>query len=93
VERPEIAPVVCEGAQGEHHCLRHYLDEVRRRGLAGAEFNAEGVSSMLLGALFADAMMRDMMPPSLSVDDMVRDYVHTTLVAIGAVSTSTPGVV
>lgn len=92
VERPEIAPVVCEGAQGEHHCLRHYLEEVRRRGLAGSEFNAEGVSSMLLGALFADAMMRDMMPPSLSIDDMVRDYVRTTLVAIGAVSTSTSGV-
>jgi AcrR family transcriptional regulator len=92
VERPEIAPVVCEGAQGEHHCLRHYLEEVRRRGLAGAEFNAEGVSSMLLGALFADAMMRDLMPPTLSVDDMVRDYVHTTLVAIGAVTTSTSGV-
>jgi AcrR family transcriptional regulator len=93
VERPEISPVVCEGAQGEHHCLRHYLDEVRRRGMTDVEFNAEGVSSMLLGALFADAMMRDMMPPSLSVDDMVRTYVHTTLVAIGVASTSTPGVV
>jgi AcrR family transcriptional regulator len=93
VERPEIAPVVCEGAQGEHHCLRHYLDEVRRRGMTEVEFNAEGVSSMLLGALFADAMMRDMMPPSLSVDEMVRTYVHTTLVAVGVASTSTPGVV
>jgi AcrR family transcriptional regulator len=92
VERPEIAPVVCEGAQGEHNCLRHYLDEVRRRGLAGAEFDTEAVGSMLLGALFADAMMRDMMPPLLSVDAMLREYVRQTLVVIGAVSTSTSGV-
>ena len=89
VERPEISPVVCEGAQGEHHCLRRYLEEVRCRRLAGADFDAEHVSSMLLGALFADAMMRDMMPPSFSVDDMLRAYVRQTLVVIGAVTPST----
>jgi hypothetical protein len=44
---------------------------------------------MLLGALFADAMMRDMMPPSFSVDDMLRAYVRQTLVVIGAVTPST----
>jgi AcrR family transcriptional regulator len=92
VERPEIAPVVCEGATSEHHCLERYLEAVRARGLAGADFNAPAASGMLLGALFADAMMRDMMPPTLSVDDMLHHYVHNTLVAIGAVSTSTTGV-
>jgi AcrR family transcriptional regulator len=92
VERPEISPVVCEGATSEHHSLRRYLVAVRARGLAGADFNVEAVSGMLLGALFADAMMRDMMPPLLSVDDMLREYVRHTLVVIGAVSTPTSGV-
>ncbi len=92
VERPEISPVVCEGARGEHHCLQRYLEEVRRRRLAGADFNAESVGSMLLGALFADAMMRDMMPPSFSVDEMLREYVRQTLVIIGAVTPYTSGV-
>jgi len=92
VERPEIAPVVCEGAQGEHSVLRRYLEELRHRGLTGTDFSAEAVSSMLLGALFADAMMRDMMHPPLSVDEMLREYVRQTLVTIGAVNTSTSGV-
>jgi AcrR family transcriptional regulator len=92
VERPEISPLLCEGAQGEHRCLQHYLEEVRRRRLAGADFNPDSVGSMLLGALFADAMMRDMMPPSFSVDEMLREYVRQTLVVIGAVTPSTSGV-
>jgi AcrR family transcriptional regulator len=92
VTHPEIAPVVCEGAEGEHDCLARYLEACRARGLAGADFDVHAVSSMLLGALFADAMLRDMMPAILPVEAMVREYVRITVVAIGAVPTSTSGV-
>ena len=92
VERPEIAPVVCEGATGEHRVLQRYLVTLRERGLAPAEFNADTVGGMLLGALFADAMMRDLMPTPLPVDEMLREYVRQTLVAVGAASTSTSGI-
>jgi hypothetical protein len=33
-----------------------------------------------------------MMPPSFSVDEMLREYVRQTLVVIGAVTPSTSGV-
>jgi AcrR family transcriptional regulator len=92
VEHPEIAPVVCEGATGEHNCLARYLAAARQRGLVGTDFDVDAVTSMLLGALFADAMLRDMMPPVLPVDAMLREYVRATLAAIGAVPTSTSGV-
>mgnify|MGYP001574241643 CR=1 FL=1 len=92
VERPEIAPVVCDGAQGEHACLRRYLEALRRRGLATSAFDADGVTALLLGGLFGDAMMRDMMPSSMPVEAMLREFVRATLAALGAVPTSTAGV-
>jgi hypothetical protein len=42
--------------------LHKYLRRLREAGLAKAQFDETAASAMLMGALFADAMGRDIMP-------------------------------
>lgn len=66
--------------------LREYLERLRDRGLASADFDARVASSMLMGTLFSDALGRDLMPDvyALSQDDAAAAYVRLFVDAIGA---------
>ena len=62
--------------------LCHYLRRLREAGLAKAQFDETAASAMLMGALFADAMGRDIMPdlyrnePEQALDQYVRLFLR-----------------
>lgn len=63
--------------------LRQYLRRLREAGLAKAQFDEIAASAMLMGALFADAMGRDIMPelyrnePEQALDEYVRLFLRS----------------
>lgn len=63
--------------------LRQYLRRLREAGLAKAQFDETAASAMLMGALFADAMGRDIMPelyrnePEQALDEYVRLFLRS----------------
>jgi AcrR family transcriptional regulator len=67
--------------------LHAYLMRLRADGLVDEDWNARAATSMLMGALFADATQRDVMPERYpySPQDAVRHYVRLFLRAIGFV--------
>ena len=74
---PNSSPAVAAKA------LRHYLRRLREAGLAKAQFDETDASAMLMGALFADAMGRDIMPdlyrnePEQALDEYVRLFLRS----------------
>ena len=62
--------------------LSQYLRRLREAGLAKAQFDETAASAMLVGALFADAMGRDIMPdlyrnePEQALDQYVRIFLR-----------------
>jgi hypothetical protein len=65
--------------------LARYLTRLRERGLARGDWQPRAAASLLLGALFGDALSRDLMPEQLPspADDAPRQYVELFLNAIG----------
>jgi AcrR family transcriptional regulator len=66
--------------------LAHYLRRLREHGLATAAFDERVAAAMLMGAMFGDAMGRDMMPAMFSrgVEASLREYVRLILRGVGA---------
>jgi AcrR family transcriptional regulator len=60
-ERPEMGRPASAGPRLAAEILRGYLVRLRERGLATAEFDPDHAAWMLLAAIFADAMWRDVM--------------------------------
>ena len=65
--------------------LCRYLGRLRGAGLARAEFDPHSAAALLMGALFADAMGRDLMPDMyrLPPDAELAEYVRLFLRGIG----------
>jgi AcrR family transcriptional regulator len=61
-EHPEMAPCMSEGTTCAFHELRQYARRLRRRGAAISDREVQAAATMLISALFADAMGREMMP-------------------------------
>lgn len=61
-QSPEAARCVAANPARVHEELHAYLVKLQERGLARADWDAHAASAMLMGALFSDAMGRDMMP-------------------------------
>ncbi len=63
--------------------LSQYLRRLRETGLAKAQFDETAASALLMGALFADAMGRDIMPdlyrnePEQALDEYVRLFLRS----------------
>jgi AcrR family transcriptional regulator len=76
---PNSPPVVAGKALGQ------YLRRLRETGMAKAEFDETAASAMLIGALFADAMGRDIMPGLYrnEPDHALEQYVQLFLRALG----------
>jgi hypothetical protein len=73
--------------------LSHYLRRLREAGLAKAQFDETAASAMLMGALFADAMGRDIMPdlyPNES-EQALDEYVRLFIRSIGVGRRRNPG--
>lgn len=66
--------------------LTTYFASLRRAGLASGDWDERAAASMLMGALFSDAMGRDTMPERYpySRQDAVEWYVDLLVRAIGA---------
>lgn len=87
VERPELCRCMAQGPRGGYTRLRQYLIRLIESGRASKNANPVNAAAMLLGALFADAMGRDMMPDALPPAKQVpAAYVDLTLNAIGYVA-------
>ncbi len=65
--------------------LCHYLRRLRETGLAKAQFDETAASAMLIGALFADAMGRDIMPDLYrnEPEEALDQYVNLFLRGLG----------
>lgn len=88
--RPDVVPFEDSPPARSAKSLRRYLLQLRTAGIARATFDEVSVSAMLMGALFADAMGRDIMPDMFSADpdQAVDEYVRLFLRGIGASSAS-----
>jgi len=76
---PNSPPAVAAAA------LSRYLRRLRESGMAKAQFDETAASAMLIGALFADAMGRDIMPDLYrnEPDEAVEQYIQLFLRALG----------
>jgi rhamnogalacturonyl hydrolase YesR len=65
--------------------LTQYLRRLREAGMAKASFDETSASAMLIGALFSDAMGRDIMPDLYGndADEALDGYVQLFLRALG----------
>ena len=61
-ERPEISECASEVPRRASNDLCHYLTALKRQGRITEKFEAKTAAAMLMGAMFADAMGREMMP-------------------------------
>lgn len=61
-EHPELADCACEGPSRAFESLYRYASQLRRDTVDISDAELRGGVAMLIGALFADAMGRDMMP-------------------------------
>jgi AcrR family transcriptional regulator len=87
-QAPEIR--ACAGAGPRHVSeeLRGYLGRLQGRGMADPRVDVNAAAALLMGALFGDAMMRDMMPEHFpyTPEEAPDKYVELLLRAIGATS-------
>ncbi len=87
-EHPEIVRYA-ESCPSDSGCeLYRYVGRLKACGLANADVNAAAATTMLMGAMFAEAVSRDIMPElyKMSADESIAEYVKVFLCAIGASS-------
>lgn len=83
-ERPELRHCMAQGPRGGYSRLRAYVSALAKSGRCNKDVNAMHAAAMLLGALFADSLGRDMMPDALPAESHVPTaYVDLMLAAIG----------
>lgn len=88
-ERPELTEGAAAGPQTAFAELCRYLSRVRDAGMAFIGFDERVAATMLMGALFSDAMGRDMMPEIYPpAEAAARGYADFILRAIGADDTT-----
>jgi AcrR family transcriptional regulator len=90
-ERPELVTPEMSCPVQATLALAGYLERLRAGGLASEPFEPRAAAAMLLGALFADAIGRDIVPDmfALAPEETVQQYVALFLRGLG-VETSTP---
>ena len=84
-ERPEFSDCACEGPERAHQDLRRYLARLTKLGWLRPDRDQGAAVAMLLGALFADAVGRDLMPEYFPrpLTTAPRAYTRLFLRAIG----------
>jgi AcrR family transcriptional regulator len=84
-EHPEVTRAACQLPLKISSELNGYLTRLRAEGLAEGTWSVPAATSMFMGAIFADAMQRDVMPARYpySESEAVPHYVGLFLRAIG----------
>lgn len=84
-ERPQFLACVREGPECAHRALRDYLDALAARGFISPSPDLPAAIAMLMGAIFGDAMGREMIPENYPrpVATAPRAYARVFLRAIG----------
>jgi AcrR family transcriptional regulator len=84
-ERPQILASINEKPDGSACELCEYLQRLREHGLIDADADLEAASCMLTGAIFTEAITRDVLPDMYkqSADETIGRYVHLFLRALG----------
>lgn len=90
-ERPELTARASEFPMRVTHDLCTYFDKLKSLGLTHEEFEPTVASSMLIAALFHDAMSREMMPDIFPkpADKAPSRYAEFVLRALGVKPTAT----
>jgi AcrR family transcriptional regulator len=88
-ERPEAAICMCEGPNCAAMLLTDYVLRLQSRGLAAPDGDVPTAVSMLMSALFGDAISRGVMPGAFPqpVEEAPAKYVRVFLRALGVSST------
>ena len=85
-EHPEI--IDCAKSYPRHPVsfLEQYVRRLQARGWAADDINPKVAAAMLVGAIFTEAMVRDMIPEvySYGIEDALDGYVRMFLRAIGS---------
>jgi AcrR family transcriptional regulator len=84
VERPEIAPGLCQDTNEEFFQLVRFLEALRERGQVRDDVRSEAAAGMLIGALLSNALWRDLLPDMPPPEENVRFYVELLVRAVGA---------
>jgi AcrR family transcriptional regulator len=84
-EHPEMMPPCGSPAAQAAQALCVYIESLRRAGFTSAAVDSGAAATMLMGALFADAMGRDLMPDMDrgTPEEGVAEYVRIFLRGIG----------
>jgi AcrR family transcriptional regulator len=84
-DRPSFAPDAAQGPQAAGAQLARYLNSLREQKRIKSNVNQHAAIAMLLGACFADAMGRDVMPAMFPqpAEDAARQYTRLFLSALG----------
>ena len=92
-ERPEILPLIGEKPREVILGLSSYVEQLQRQGRASPDIDARTAALTFFGALFADAMGRDVMPELYhdSLEDSADRYATLFLRAIGGAAGTNGG--
>jgi AcrR family transcriptional regulator len=93
VQRPAIAPRICDDATHEFDQLVNFVVRQEERGLLPASDPAmrEAAAAMVVHALLGNALWRDLVPDMPPPDACARQFVEVMLRALGApTSAATP---
>lgn len=84
-ERPQFLACVREGPECAHRALKGYLDALVARGWIDPSPELPAAIAMLMGAVFGDAMGREMIPENFPrpISSAPRSYARLFLRAIG----------
>jgi AcrR family transcriptional regulator len=92
-ERPDVAGCAAAGPHAAASQLRDYVEAMHQHGLLAGDMvpppsEIAAAITMLMGAVFADGMNRDLLPAMFTtpVDLSLRGYVRIFLRGIGAVA-------
>jgi AcrR family transcriptional regulator len=92
-EHPHLVPCATESPNGAIAQLRAYVLQLRAQGFIGdheavSSADMEAAVTMLMGAVFADGMNRDVMPDMFTqpAEGSLRSYVRLFLRGLGALS-------
>ena len=85
---PEIRACAGAGPRRVSEELTGYLGRLQERGMADPRVDVNAAAALLMGALFGDAMMREMMPEHFpyTSEEAPAKYVELLLRGIGATS-------
>jgi AcrR family transcriptional regulator len=91
-ERPDAACQACEGPNSAGASLVLYVERLQEEGLADADADVDVAVSMLMSAMFGDALYRDIMPNAFPQpsEQAPRRYVKTFLRAVGLRAATLP---